>query len=74
MYDLTFAGPESTLVHMTIHHAAAQAAVEEAETASLLRDKADEHEKNGNHRQEKVYRNAAARADARANVFRDLLR
>ncbi|SEB28755.1 hypothetical protein SAMN04489727_2142 [Amycolatopsis tolypomycina] len=49
-------------------------ASDEAATATALRDKAEEHERNGNYRQAAVYNNAAAKADERADVWRDLLR
>jgi hypothetical protein len=49
------------------------AASEEAETATLLRDKAEELEKAGNFAQASVYHNAAAKADDRAGVWRGLL-
>ncbi len=49
-------------------------AADEASTATALRDVADEHERNGNYRQAGVYHNAAAKADDRAEVWRDLLR
>ncbi len=49
-------------------------ATDEASTASALRDKANEHERNGNHPQAAVYHNAAGKADERADMWRDLLR
>ena len=57
---------------MRISKAARQVVAEETETADLLRQKANEHEANGNHRQERVYRNAAAKADDRAALWRGL--
>ena len=49
-------------------------AADEETTASALRDKAEELESNGNHKQASVYYNAAAKAENRAGVWRNLLR
>lgn len=65
---------EEDLMGKGLDDAARYNAADEAHTAQLLRDKADEHEKKGDHRQEAVYRNAAAKADDRADVWRGLLR
>ena len=49
-------------------------AADEASTATALRDKADMLDAVGDHKKASVYRNAAAKADNRASVWRDLLR
>lgn len=55
-------------------NAVRQNAADEASTATALRDKANEHEKAGNHGQAAVYHNAAQKADDRADVWRGLLK
>lgn len=48
-------------------------AADEASTATALRDRAAELEREGNHRQASTYHNAAANADNRAGIWRGLL-
>ncbi|WP_027947231.1 hypothetical protein [Amycolatopsis taiwanensis] len=49
-------------------------AADEESTATALRDKAEMLESIGDHKQASVYRNAAAKAENRAGVWRNLLR
>lgn len=49
-------------------------AADEESTASALRDKAEMLESAGDHQQASVYYNAAAKAENRAGVWRNLLK
>lgn len=57
-----------------LEDAARYNAADEATTASLLRDKANELERDGNYGRAAVYHRAAAKADDRAGVWRQLLK
>lgn len=50
------------------------AAADEAETESLLREKAEELHRAGKHSMASTYDQAAAKAEDRANVWRGLLK